>query len=70
VGCNHFEGDADFKDNGLRPYARYRDLGVAEATGGLVHAHVIRMVPPCPDQARKVHLHATVFQMIYVLKGC
>jgi len=67
--CNHYEGDADFKNNGLRPYARYRDLGIAEASGGLVHAHVIRMLPPCPDEARKVHLHATVFQMIYVLKG-
>ena len=69
VGCNHLAGDDDFKANGLRPYARYRDLGVADATGGLVHAHVIRMLPPCPDEARKVHLHATVFQMIYVLKG-
>jgi mannose-6-phosphate isomerase-like protein (cupin superfamily) len=69
ASCNHFECNDDFKANGLRPYARYRDLGVASATGGLVHAHVIRMLPPCPDEARKVHFHATVFQMIYVLKG-
>jgi hypothetical protein len=69
VSCNHFRGDDDFKANGLRAYARYRDLGVAKATGGLVQAHVIRMLPPCPDEARKVHLHVTGFQMIYVLKG-
>jgi quercetin dioxygenase-like cupin family protein len=42
---------------------------VEKASGGLVQAHVIRMIPPCPDAARGVHLHATVFQMIYVLKG-
>lgn len=65
----HFEGDEDFKANGLRTYAKYRDLGVEKASGGLVQAHVIRMVPPCTDAARSVHLHATVFQMIYVLKG-
>lgn len=65
----HSRGEDDFKVGGLRAYARYRDLGVAEATGGLVHAQVMRMVGPCPDEARKVHLHATVFQMIYVLEG-
>lgn len=64
----HFNGDGDFK-NGLRAYAKYRDLGVEKATGGLVQAHVIRMMPPCTDAARGIHLHATVFQMIYVLKG-
>ena len=26
---------------------QYRDLGIAEATGGMVQAHVIRFVPPC-----------------------
>lgn len=69
VSISHFKGDDDFKANGLRSYARYRDLGVEKATSGLVQAHVIRMLPPCTDQARSYHLHATVFQMIYVLKG-
>jgi mannose-6-phosphate isomerase-like protein (cupin superfamily) len=54
---------------GLRNYARYRDLGVAAATGGMVQAHVIRMVPPCTDEARKAHYHDVEFQMVYVLKG-
>jgi mannose-6-phosphate isomerase-like protein (cupin superfamily) len=65
---NHFKGDHEFAE-GLRPYARYRELGVAEATGGLVQAHVIRTVPPCTDEARSNHYHDTCFQMIYVLKG-
>src|SRR5271170_3786278 len=43
--------ESDFV-GGLRTYARYRDLGVAEATGGMVQAHVIRMVPPCTDEVR------------------
>ena len=54
---------------GLRPYARYRDLGIAAATGGLAVAHVIRMVPPVTDAVRVRHHHAVQFQMVYVLKG-
>ena len=60
--------ETDFVD-GLRSYARYRDLGVAQATDGMVQAHVIRMVPPCTDDARKAHYHDVEFQMVYVLKG-
>ncbi len=61
--------EADFKADGLRPYARYRDLGIAAATQGLCQAHVIRLVPPCTDEVRKRHLHEPELQLIYVLKG-
>ncbi len=62
-------GDHDFEE-GLRSYAKYRDLGIAGATGGMVRAHVIRMVPPCdPATVSKRHFHDVDFQMIYVLKG-
>jgi len=55
---------------GLRRYAQYRDLGIAGATGGMVRAHVIRMVPPCdPAEVSKRHFHDVEFQMVYVLKG-
>lgn len=55
---------------GLRAYAQYRDLGVKDATDGLVQAHVIRFVPPCrPEQVSKLHYHDVEFQMIYVLNG-
>ncbi len=57
-------------DEGLRSYAKYRDLGIAAATGGLARAHVIKMIPPCdPAVVSKRHYHDVEFQMIYVLKG-
>jgi len=65
---SHFRNE-DFQA-GLREYAKYRDLGIAEATGGMVQAHVIRMVPPCiPEEVSKLHYHDIDFQMVYVLKG-
>jgi hypothetical protein len=55
---------------GLRRYAKYRDLGMSKATGGMVQAHVIRFVPPCvPEEVSKLHFHDVDFQMVYVLKG-
>jgi mannose-6-phosphate isomerase-like protein (cupin superfamily) len=55
---------------GLRRYAKYRDLGIAPATGGMVQAHVIRMIPPFrPEEVSTPHYHDVDFQMIYVLKG-
>jgi len=55
---------------GLREYAKYRDLGMSDATGGMVQAHVIRLVPPCiPEEVSKLHYHDVEFQMVYVLKG-
>ena len=61
--------EADFKADGLRPYAQYRDLGIAAATAGLCQAHVIRMIPPCTEEVRKRHVHQTELQLVYVLKG-
>jgi hypothetical protein len=61
--------EADFKADGLRAYAQYRDLGIAAATGGLCQAHVIRLIPPCTDEVRKPHRHKTELQLVYVLKG-
>jgi uncharacterized RmlC-like cupin family protein len=55
---------------GLRSYAKYRDLGIAAATNGQAVAHVIKMIPPCdPAVVSKRHYHDVDFQMIYVLKG-
>jgi quercetin dioxygenase-like cupin family protein len=62
--------EEDFRTDGLRAYARYRDLGIAEATHGLAQAHVIRLQGPCnPAEVSKLHFHAVEFQMVYVLKG-
>src|SRR3954465_2717957 len=62
--------DEDFKADGLRAYAQYRDLGIAAATQGLAQAHVIRLLGPCnPAEVSKLHFHDVEFQMVYVLKG-
>jgi hypothetical protein len=62
--------DEDFKADGLRAYAKYRDLGIAEASQGLARAHVIRLIGPCdPAEVSKLHFHDVEFQMVYVLKG-
>jgi quercetin dioxygenase-like cupin family protein len=61
--------EEDF-DAGLRSYAKYRDLGIAAATDGMVKAHVIRMVPPFrAEDVSTPHYHDVDFQMVYVLKG-
>jgi uncharacterized cupin superfamily protein len=69
VAISHHR-EEDFKSDGLRAYAAYRDLGIADATHGLARAHVIRLLPPCnPQEVSKLHTHAVEFQMVYVLKG-
>jgi hypothetical protein len=67
VVSHHREDDFE---GGLRTYAKYRDLGIADATNGMVRAHVIRFIPPCrPEEVSKRHYNDVEFQMIYVLKG-
>ena len=62
--------EEDFRADGLRAYAHYRDLGIKDATHGLAQAHVIRLQGPCnPDEVSKLHYHDVQFQMVYVLKG-
>ena len=62
--------EEDFKLDGLRTYARYRDLGISDASHGLAQAHVIRLIGPCnPAEVSKLHFHDVEFQMVYVLKG-
>ena len=59
--------DAVF-DRGLRSFFEYRDLGVKQATGGRVAAHVIRSAAGT-DFSSQPHLHRTDFQLVYVLRG-
>jgi hypothetical protein len=62
--------DEDFKVDGLRPYASYRDLGLVEATNGRVRGHVIRNIAPFDaKEVSKRHYHDVEFQLVYVLKG-
>jgi hypothetical protein len=69
IAISHYRNE-DFKADGLRTYAHYRDLGIAGASHGLAQAHVIRLIGPCnPSEVSKLHFHDVDFQMVYVLKG-
>ena len=69
IAISHYRNE-DFRADGLRTYAHYRDLGIAEASRGLAQAHVIRLIGPCnPAEVSKLHFHHVDFQMVYVLKG-
>ena len=68
-GRYHVSHERDaYWDEGLRPYFKYRDLGMVDATRGKVRAHVIAPTGPCQGPG-DVHHHALDFQMVYVLKG-
>ena len=64
--ATHAQG-ANF-DRGLRSFFEYRDLGIKQATGGQVDAHVIRAAAGT-DFSSQPHRHGTSFQLVYVLKG-
>ena len=61
--------ESDFKTGGLRDYSAYRDLGVAAATNGLAHAHVVRMIAPFSADFSVRHRHNVQFQLVYCLRG-
>ena len=61
--------DSEYRTGGLRPYLKYKDLGVREATGGQFMAHLIRGNGECPKEGTGRHHHELGFQMNYVLKG-
>jgi quercetin dioxygenase-like cupin family protein len=60
-------GEAKF-ERGLRSFYEYRDLGIKEATGGRVDAHVIRAAAG-KEFSSQPHIHKTSFQLVYILKG-
>src|SRR3982075_4585231 len=69
IAISHYR-DEDFKADGLRAYAQYRDLGIADASNGLAQAHVIRLIGPCnPAEVSKLPFHTVEFQWAFVLKG-
>jgi quercetin dioxygenase-like cupin family protein len=55
-------------ERGLRSFFEYRDLGIKQATGGRVVAHVIRAAEGTAF-ASQPHQHDAQFQLVYVLKG-
>lgn len=60
--------DAVFRDGGLRSCFDYRDLGIKEATGGKMMAHIVRAKPGAHG-GFGWHKHNLDLQIYYVLKG-
>lgn len=60
--------ESAFVQKGLRSFMQYRDLGLAAATDGLMHAEHIRVAGPGGARTGW-HCHDLDFQYLYVLKG-
>lgn len=60
--------DTTFRSGGLRDFFAYRDLGVADATGGKVIAQLVRACNP-PEDGTGWHIHGAEFHIVYMLKG-
>jgi len=61
-------GDTPWKGEGLRDFFLYRDLGVAEATGGRVIAQLVKANQP-PEFGTGWHRHVADFHIVLMLKG-
>ena len=69
VAISHHR-DEDFKADGLRAYAKYRDLGIAAATGGQVICHLVKANPDMPpEDGTGWHRHDCDFQIVIMMKG-
>jgi len=60
--------DTSYVDNGLRDFFAYRDLGIAEATGGKVLAQLVKANMP-PERGTGWHRHEAAFHIVIMLKG-
>lgn len=60
--------DGVFKQQGLRTYLSYRDLGIAEVTRGAILAHLIRAEGEMSEPGEQ-HYHILDDQFVYVLQG-
>ena len=59
---------AEYETDGLRKEFAYRDLGVSHATGGDIHAHIIK-AQHLQGGHNGLHRHVVDFQFAMVLKG-
>lgn len=60
--------DAEYVTDGLREEFVYRDLEVADATGGQLHAHIIR-AKHLEGGHNGMHRHIVDWQFAMILKG-
>lgn len=60
--------DSRFHREGPRSFVEYRDLGMAEATGGRISGKHIRAIQPFTEETGW-HWHDMTGHFVYVLKG-
>jgi quercetin dioxygenase-like cupin family protein len=60
--------DTPWRRDGLRDFFLYRDLGVAEATGGRVIAQLVK-ANEAPEAGTGWHRHVADFHIVLMLKG-
>ena len=60
--------DTAWEDQGLRDFFLYRDLGIANATGGKVLAQLVKANMP-PEEGTGWHRHEANFHIVLMLKG-
>src|SRR5437868_15086189 len=61
-------GDTEYCLGGLRDFVVYRDLGIADATGGKVIAQLVKANLP-PEDGTGWHTHEAGFHIVLMLKG-
>jgi len=61
-------GDTAWVGGGLRDFFLYKDLGVAEATGGRVVAQLVK-ANEAPEKGTGWHRHEADFHIVLMLKG-
>ena len=61
---------ATWTRKGLRPFLEYRDLGLAEATGGRIGGTIGKAIKKFePGSGAPRHYHNTDFHFIFVMRG-
>ena len=60
--------DTAFKCEGLRDFFLYRDLGIAEATGGRLLVQLVK-ADRAPEKGTGWHIHEAEFHVVYMIKG-
>ncbi|MGE4483044.1 cupin domain-containing protein [Acidocella sp.] len=62
--------ETPWRTDGLRSFFLYRDLGVADATGGRVIAQLVKANPDFPpEQGTGWHQHIADFHIVFMTKG-
>lgn len=60
--------ESAFCADGLRDFFTYCDLGIKDATGGRVVAHLVKANAE-PEHGTGWHVHEAEFHIVYMLKG-